>query len=280
MIDKHLWQSLRAAQDRNFTYFQVSAALNAQNDIDHKATLFAILGDEEPAVKLNDLNAEKCTENDMAMTEYTNKIEESKDKNLNTLQWEALLDDEENKAILLVTNRIKQATAKAKEVIAALPPAAQDAAAGVWIKGANIAMEVFQYLADQLEKVASKIVDFLKKVFTFVTEAFQKVKNAVKSGIAAIFGRFAIANDIPIGPEVYTVKSGSYKGRLTWPSTTAEYIAVLEYGSIAINIKTQGWTIFGSSFKGSRGDGPNATTSWLDFGSHHRKADYDTLRTV
>ena len=148
IIDHHLFYTIRAAQDRDFTYFKVISALQAQNPVNQKAELRNLLNSDATAEELDKINITKCDASDEAVTAYTDKLEAAKDQDLDGSGWEALIDDQETKTIDTVTNRIKQASEVAKGVIRALPPAARPTATNVYVEGANIALTVLNTLCD------------------------------------------------------------------------------------------------------------------------------------
>ncbi|MCJ1403057.1 hypothetical protein MMC11_006280 [Xylographa trunciseda] len=266
VLDYDLYQSLRALQNRDFTYFMVSAALTSQNTFESRSELVSILGNDDPIKELDNINANKCEASAEAITDYNGAVEKEKDKNLSHASWELLLDDQEEIAIATVTKRIKEATAAAKDVIRTLPEQAQQGAANVFNSGSRFAIEVFETLCTQIAAFGGKIVEFMKKIFTALTNAYNTVKNAVLAGISAIFGRFAASNAVPIGPES---AGDSFVGRVEWPPRTPVYVAAQECGAIADDIKDQGYTVYKSSFRGNEGGA--LTQCSLDFGKDETK---------
>lgn len=243
IIDHHLFYTLRAAQDRDFTYFKVTSALHAQRPVDEKVELRNLLDSDTISEELDNINITKCDASDEAITTYTNALEAAKDQDLDALSWEALLDEQEAQAIETVTQRIKQATEGAKGVIRALPAPAQLTAANVYVEGANIAMTVFNTLCDQIAVVAGKIADFVKKVFTAITKAYDTVKNTVVAGINAIKGLFGFANSVPLVPETSSAKESMYKGYLNWHTDTPMHVASTDFGAICKAVIDNGLTI-------------------------------------
>ena len=266
VLDYDLYQSLRALQNRDFTYFMISAALNSQNITETRYDVVSILDTDDPIRELDNINADKCQANEEAITAYTGAVEKEKDKNLSQASWESILDEQEAKAIETVTKRIKQATEAAKEVIRTLPEPAQQGAANVFKMGSNIAMEVFETLCNQIAVVGGKILEFMQKIFKALTGAYNTVVNAVKAGMSAIFGRFAEANALPIGPGL---TGDSFAGRVKWPPSTPVYVAAQEYGAIADDINAQRYTVTKSSFRGN--EGGSLTQCNLDFGKDGAK---------
>ncbi|MCJ1439392.1 hypothetical protein MMC27_008786 [Xylographa pallens] len=266
ILDYDLYQTLRALQNRDFAYFMVSAAVTPQNIFESRYELVSILGNDDPIKELDNINANKCEASEEAITVYTGAVEKEKDKGLDHASWELLLDEQEETAILTVTKRIKQATAAAKAVIRTLPEPAQAGAANIFNIGSRFAMEVFETLCNQIAAVGGKILEFIKKIFTALSNAYNTVKNAVKAGISAIFGRFAASNLVPIGPEF---SGDSFAGRVRWNPSTPVYVAAQEYGAIANDINAQGYTVYKSSFRGNEGD--TLTQCSLNFGKDEDK---------
>ena len=252
IIDHHLFYTIRAAQDRDFTYFKVISALHAQNPVNQKAELRNLLNSDATSEELDKINITKCDASDEAVTTYTDKLEAAKDQDLDGSGWEALIDDQETKTIDTVTNRIKQASEVAKGVIRALPPAARPTATKVYVEGANIALTVLNTLCDQLSVVAGKVADFLKGIFTSISKAYSTVKNAVVTGINFIKGIFSFANSTPLVPEISSSKESMCQGYLKWPAGTPMHVASTDFGALCKAVIDNGLTIHGEDLVKSR----------------------------
>jgi hypothetical protein len=110
IVDQHLKQCLRAAKARDFTYFKLSAALNAKPEaeqINYKATLFSITFDELPIEELEGLNSQTCDEIARNFQEFFHEVEKAKDEHLDWLAWGRLLDSEDEKAMDRIVSRVE-----------------------------------------------------------------------------------------------------------------------------------------------------------------------------
>ena len=252
IIDLHLFHTIRAAQDRDFTYFKVTSALHAQKPVNEKVELRNLLNSDTTADELDNINITKCDASDEAITAYTDKLEAAKNEDLDGSGWEALIDDQEAKTIDTVVQRIKQASAVAKDVIRALPPAARPTATNVYVDGANIALDVLNTLVGQLAVVAGKVADFLKGIFTAITNAYSTVKNVVVDGINFIKGIFGFASSTPLVPEISSTKESMCQGYLKWPAGTPMHVASTDFGALCKAVIDNGMTIHGENLVKSR----------------------------
>jgi len=193
IVDQHLQQCLRAAKLRDFTYFRLSAALSAKPDteqIDYKATLLAKIYEDEPVHELETLNKEKCEEVGRAFKEYVRGIQKAEKKQPdNWLAWGRLLDAEEERVIEMLVAKIKETSEKATAVIRDLPLEARDIAAGVWVQGSGVTMSCFRTMCAQITIVSGRVGDFERGEFGVLSQAEEKVKDAVDAGILSVFDR-------------------------------------------------------------------------------------------
>lgn len=192
VFDQHLKQCLRAAENRDFTYFRLSAILNSKPEvvkIDHKATLLEIIPSGTPAHQLEGLNKSRCESVARAFREYVKEIEGAKDEKLEWLAWGRLLDSEEERMLQGITAKIKETSEEAKNIIRQLPLDAMDPAAGLWVEGSGSAMMAFRALYSQTTIVSGRVGDFERGEFGILREAEEKVVDASEAAQLAISGQ-------------------------------------------------------------------------------------------
>ncbi|KAL8659424.1 MAG: hypothetical protein Q9202_007129 [Teloschistes flavicans] len=253
-LDYHKFHALNAIHTRDITIFKFLLAQSVAQQVDHIATLKEVMGDDNTAKALNDLNVENCNSNDAAIVYYQGEVESKKDKNLSQDDWENLLEAQEQRAIQTVTETIHATTLKAKKVIGAIKPEARKLAANVWTEGVNIVMQVFNQLSAQLSIVLSKVADFLKGLFPAMKNACIAVDSAVKTGINFIMGTLSSADDpTHVGWTKFT-------GFCNWPTTIAITNISIGVTYIAKNLVDAGVRIRGQSITTSEKGGPTTTS--------------------
>jgi hypothetical protein len=256
VIHRDEFETIRAIQTNDFTYFKVGSALHAQDNIDYAATLSTLVPEDDPIIHdLNTMNESKCLESDKAITSYNNTIEENKSKNLDKPAWRKLLEAEGDTAKGEVIKRIDQVTDAAIARIEQLPEGpAQDTAANVFVQGSKWATQVFNTLCDQVANMLNSILNLLNEAWGAVKAAYNMVKAAVKSGIQAIFGMLKKANKDLVAALTGGVAPVYYKGLVNWPSSSGQWPARIEFERVRAEIHVKGaiaypprWIITNSS---------------------------------
>ncbi len=253
LLDHHEYQSIRAVSTKDFSFFTNLIAQRFHSGENHKATLRSLMGGEDQVGDaLRQLNVDKCQTSQDAVDQYKAAVDANKDKNLKKEDWEAQLDEQEEKAVTLVREKIHKATATAKSTIEALPEEAREPAANVYLEGSNLAMQVFNTLSDQIGQLIGKVVDFLKGIFTSVTKAWNTVVDAAHSAISAIKGLFSYTSHGGDGTGANVVYK--YVGKLNWPATVAFATATAGLTAVTTYLTNKGATIESQTVETHMGD--------------------------
>ncbi|KAL8639265.1 MAG: hypothetical protein Q9228_003686 [Teloschistes exilis] len=220
-LDRHRYYSVLAIQTDDFGIFKHLAAQDLMDNIDHGAMLQAATDDDTTiAAKLTQLNVDTCKAGEAFMNSVTDVMEANKEKNLREDGWKALLEDQRAKGKDRMVEKIDEVFDKAKEYIVSSPKNARSPAANIFIKGSDLAMQVFDLVVQNMQKLINHVLDFVRKVFKVVKTAWETVKSGVTSVVNLIkrIGWFSSM----VQQAGHLVK---FVGRCNWPASVAFSVA-------------------------------------------------------
>jgi len=232
LLDMHMLELKFSMSSGDYSYFTSLRLQDAQSQVDHSAVLDIV------APQAGDVNKSLCQFNIDACKAHQTAFEGlqttimgiTSDPNaLNAeADWEKKIDDQAAAEKAQVTAAIDDAANKAKLEIKKLPPAAQSAAANVFMTGTNYVAGVLNTFASAIQSVLGKVADFVGGIFSKVTDAYNTVQNAVGGAVNAITGFFGGILDadpekkligVPNAPVTNSYLEGYYTGLLAWPNS-------------------------------------------------------------
>ncbi|KAI4107329.1 MAG: hypothetical protein L6R37_001690 [Teloschistes peruensis] len=117
-------------------------------------------------------------------------------------------------------SKVDEAFNQATEYFGSLPKDARSPAAKIFIKGSDLAMQVFPLVVKNMQKLINHALDFVREVFKIVKTAWETVKSGVTSNVNLIkkIGWFSSMAQ----QAGHLVK---FVGRCNWPASVAFSVA-------------------------------------------------------
>ena len=193
----HVAQAKHCADTGDFAYFHASRARHVSKGIDHLATLQAQGVPQDELDKLTNINVSTTESSEVATTELEEdvkavKVDDKLPEEVKKAEWTKKLTEKNDAAKKKVNDAMDAGLDEAITLISALPDDAQDTAADFFMQGMDIAMEAFDFMVQKISQLYNAVVDFMKKIWTALQNAWNAVSGKVISCVKRLFGFKAV----------------------------------------------------------------------------------------
>ncbi|KAI0902700.1 hypothetical protein F4824DRAFT_473879 [Ustulina deusta] len=221
----------------NFTSFHVLAAEDAKAPIP--------LADLPPDIgeHINNLNVDTVNTGEQDYKDFSDEVESLKGQPPDEEGWKTTINNSATRSKERAIAAIEKVRLDALDYIGQLPASTRQPASDLFATGLNAVAAFFEELYEGLKIIIDAIADFLRGIWTQITNTWNVIQSAASAAIDFIKGLFSFSTlsvkpiVLPASASLSQVQShvGSYLKQLSSNSTAASRLVV--------NKQISGWEI-------------------------------------